>query len=169
MAGTHGHAHFWDLDDLALRRLGAASVAEVFRSNDWGGEPRWRAAEAEALEAFFEAPLEPSVLALGGGAPMTAAVEALLRGNAHRATVVLLECPASLAAERLARDPGDRTSLTGRGLLEELEALAAARRERYRTLAHLVIDVAAGGAPPPEAIADRIVASLAALRSGPAA
>lgn len=136
---------FHDLDELVLRRLGARSVRAVFERE---GEVAWRQGETAALAAFLAAPLGPSILALGGGAVMVDRIAERLReaqrGGAVR--VVLLDCDARIAAERLSLDPGDRTSLTGRGVVEELEELHRQRADRYRELADVTIDAAAGSA-----------------------
>lgn len=140
---------FHDLDDLALASLRATSVRDVFATR---GEPAWRSAEREAFDAAITDADRPLVLALGGGAPMIDALATRLRDLALRgaADVVLLECPAEIAAERLGRDPGDRPSITGRGIVEELATLLAERIERYRAVATLRVDVA--DADPAEAV-----------------
>lgn len=135
---------FIDLDDIVLRRLGSESVRDVFAER---GEAAWRAGEADALAALLEAPLGDSVIALGGGAPMIGSVaqrltEARERGNI---TVVHLTCDTDVAAARLAATPGDRPSVTGRGVVEELRALADARHPHYRALCDCEVD--ANGAP----------------------
>lgn len=118
-------------------------MREVFERS---GEAAWRAGEFAALTAFIDAPLAPSVLALGGGAVMVDPIMQLVQRAraAGRITVVLLDVPPAVAAERLRRDPGDRTSITGRGLIEELADLHAQRIGRYRQLADVTIDVSAG-------------------------
>ncbi len=140
---------FHDLDDLVLRRLEVVSVREVFERL---GEAPWRAGELAALSAFLDAPLASSILALGGGAVMVEPIARLLQRarSEGRITTVLLDVPPAVAAERLRRDPGDRTSITGRGLIEELAELHARRIGRYRELADITIDVGAGD---PDAIA----------------
>ena len=149
---------FIDLDDVVLRRLGATSVRGVFAAQ---GEATWRDGELGAAESLFAAPLAPSVIAIGGGAP---AINELARRlhderRAKRAFVVHLSCAIDVAAARLAAVPGDRVSLTGTGIVEELSALAAARSLRYEELADSVID--AEGAP--ETVVARIASALRAL------
>jgi shikimate kinase len=61
--------------------------------------------------------------------------------------------------ERLRADPGDRGSLTGRGLLEELQALLAAREPLYSGLSNLAVDT--GGRTVAE-VTDELLAWLAA-------
>lgn len=147
---------FHDLDELVLRRLGERSVKATFERL---GEASWRAGETAALAAFLDAPLAPSVLALGGGAPMTEAVADRLRAAsaAGQALVVHLDCPPEIAGERLSRDPGDRGSITGAGLVEELAALHRARIDRYRALAAISIDASLGSA---DAVAERLLGRI---------
>lgn len=143
---------FWDLDDLVLRRLGATSVRAIF---DTSGEATWRAGESDAIDAIHTAPLAPSVIALGGGAPMVPAIANLLdKARARRAiTVVHLACPLATLARRLGAAPGDRSSITGRGVVEELETLSALRTPTYQRLADVTIDA--------DASADEVVERVA--------
>lgn len=134
---------FHDLDDLVLRRLEVVSVRDVFERL---GEPAWRAGELAAFTAFLQAPLTPSVIAMGGGAVTVDAILALLQQAraTGRVIVILLDVLPETAAERLLADPGDRTSITGRGLVEELGELYAQRIARYRLVADLSIDARSG-------------------------
>lgn len=152
---------FHDLDELVLRRLEARSVRSVFERE---GEAVWRAAELDALAAFLAAPVAPSVLALGGGAPMVPGIASLVEQarSEGRVVVIHLRVDPSTAAQRLSRDPGDRTSITGAGLIEELAALHEARDGRYRSLSDLSVDAGDGD---PEAVAERLRLSLYAARS----
>lgn len=124
-----------DLDDRTRERLGAASVRTAFTTF---GETRFREAEAEALAAALED--APSVIALGGGTPTAPGAEALLRGARaeRRAVVIFLDPPLDLLARRLDADAGDRPSLTGRGVVEEIEDVASRRRGLYQSLADIV-------------------------------
>jgi shikimate kinase len=152
---------FRDLDDLALAHLGRSSVRDVFAAL---GEPAWRDAESIAFEAALSDPLEPAVLALGGGAPMVESIAArLAQANAAgRTAVVWLECDADAAARRLSADPGDRPSLSGRGVVDELDELLRARAPRYRALATHRVDASADD---PTTVADAALAALQAARS----
>lgn len=157
---TVGHAlasrlrrPFHDLDDLVLRRLEVVSVREVFERL---GEPSWRAGEHAALVALLSAPLTPSVIALGGGAVTVDAILTLLQQAraAGRAVVVHLDVSPTVAGERLSRDPGDRSSITGRGIVDELADLYAQRIARYQAVADITIDASMGT---PDAIASVLV------------
>jgi shikimate kinase len=142
LLSTRGHRQFFDLDDLVLRRLGADSVRAVFEGP---GESVWRAGEAASCAALFDAPLPPAVIALGGGAPMLDQVATTLQAARRdgRAIVIHLRCPSSVAGERLGRAPGDRTSLTGLGVTQELDELARVRGPRYEELADAAVDASA--------------------------
>ena len=150
---------FIDLDDVVVRRLGAVSVREVFSAVGTGrGETAWRTGEAEALDALLDAPLATSVIALGSGAPMVQEIARRLRREreARRIIVVHLRCASAVAAVRLAAAPGDRTSLTGRGIVEELESLEQARTPRYSELGDLEVDASANA----DVVLQRVVAAL---------
>ncbi|MBL9149491.1 MAG: hypothetical protein JNM94_12450 [Phycisphaerae bacterium] len=145
---------FLDLDDCVLRRFGAESVREVFER---AGERVWRQGEHDALAALLDAPLAPAVIALGGGAPMTDSIARRLHEDRvqGRVVVVHLACPAAVSATRLTREPGDRPSLTGRPITDELESLAAIRTPRYEQLADVTVDATRET----DAIVDEIVAA----------
>lgn len=130
---------FLDLDDCVLRRFGVGSVRDVFER---AGERVWRQGEHDALAALLDAPLAPAVIALGGGAPLTDSIARRLHEDrlGGRIIVVHLACPASVSSARLTREPGDRPSLTGRPIADELEALAAVRTPRYEQLADITVD-----------------------------
>ncbi len=145
---------FFDLDDLTLRRLGATSVRAVFAAR---GEAAWRVGETEAFAAFVDAPLNSAVIAMGGGAPLVPAIRERLLRDRERLCVTLLDCSAAAAATRLSTDPGDRTSLTGLGLLAELEELARVRRPQYIELAHGIVDADRGDA---DDVAQRVLDRL---------
>jgi len=124
---------FLDLDDLALARTAAGSVREVFRV---AGETAWRAAEAAAAaETLAGSPT--GVLALGGGAVTVPAIRTVLADARRRDAirVAYLEVRPEILAERLRADPGDRSSLTGKPLADEIDELLRAREPLYRSLA----------------------------------
>jgi len=128
-------APFVDLDDRTAALLDAATVGEAFRSS---GEPRFREAESEALRAALLEP--PQVIALGGGTPTAPGAAAMLSAarGANAAVIVFLDPALDTLAERLAHDAGDRPSLTGLGLVAEVEKVAEMRRPLYAALADLV-------------------------------
>jgi shikimate kinase len=142
-----------DLDDRTRVLSNRATVREAFAAL---GEARFRELEADALRAALAEP--PSVLALGGGTPTAPGAAELLQAAraTGRAFLVFLDPPLEALARRLSADAGDRPSLTGHGVVEEIAEIAARRRGPYAALAELVLreDLA------PEALADRIEAAL---------
>jgi shikimate kinase len=125
---------FVDLDEHTTRRLGCATVREAFERS---GEGAFRQAESEALAAALEEPR--CVLALGGGTPTApGAADRLAEARRNgRAFIIFLDPPIEAMAARLRRQEGDRPSLTGRGAVEEIGEIAAARRPLYAALADL--------------------------------
>lgn len=127
-------AAFVDLDLRTSALLGYPSVREAFEQK---GEPAFRAAESRALtDALGEA---PQVIALGGGTPTApgAAEELAAARRSGSAFVVFLDPPLELLAQRLGTHEGDRPSLTGRGVVAEIEDVARVRRPLYAALADL--------------------------------
>jgi shikimate kinase len=123
-----------DLDERTAARLGATTAGEAFRRV---GEPAFRMAEAEALEEVLAD--TPHVLALGGGTPTAPGAAELIMRARHdgRAFVVFLDPPLDVLVARLRAEEGDRPSLTGRGVVAEIEEIAAIRRPLYAALADL--------------------------------
>lgn len=160
LAGRLG-VPFVDLDDRTLEALRRAhpdqrfgAVADAWRAL---GEPAFRAAERDALRAALGE--GRVVLALGGGTPTAPGAPALLESAKRTgATIFYLRAEPALLRERLAAsgEGAKRPSLTGRGTLEEIEAVFAARDPLYRSLRTLEID--AGAAP--EVAASDIEAAL---------
>jgi shikimate kinase len=125
-----------DLDERTAAHLGAPNAGEAFRRF---GEQAFRMAEAEVLgKALAET---PHVLALGGGTPTAPGAADLIARARHdgRAFVVFLDAPLDVLARRLRTETGDRPSLTGRGVVEEIEEIAAIRRPLYAALADLLV------------------------------
>lgn len=125
-----------DLDERTAARLGATTAGEAFRRF---GENAFRTAESEALEEVLAA--TPCILALGGGTPTAPGAADLIAcaRREGRAYVVFLDPPLDVLTARLRVETGDRPSLTGRGVIEEMEEIAARRRPLYAALADLVV------------------------------
>lgn len=124
---------FADLDDRAISLVGGGGVrAFIARA----GEPAWRELERRAFLEATVGPVRPAILALGGGAVTVAMIrEELARLRARDAVrVAWLTASIATLSGRLDADPGDRGSLTGLGLAEELPTLLAAREPFYRSL-----------------------------------
>ncbi len=149
---------FVDTDALIVARAGP--IEAVFRER---GEAGFRALETELVTAAVTGALErPCVLALGGGAVLSADVRAAL---AHLPHVVWLTAPPELLWAR-ATIPGQAARpLAGdeAGFRRRL----AARAPLYRAVATRVVD-AAGGAPAALAagLAEDLRAAPAGARGG---
>jgi shikimate kinase len=137
---------FVDLDDL-VAEAGAALVGrrttagEVLRTQ---GEPAFRALEYATLR--LACAHRPAVLALGGGTPTHPPSYAYLRDlttdTDRPASIVYLRATPSTLARRLGQtDLTHRPSLTGRGVLEEIDQVFLQRDEPYLALATRVVDV----------------------------
>ncbi|MFZ9882127.1 MAG: shikimate kinase [Phycisphaerales bacterium] len=125
-----------DLDDRTAALLGCRAAGEAFRTH---GEAAFRKAEREALATALSDTAR--VIALGGGTPTAPGARDLIDAarRAGDALVVFIDPPVDAMAARLARDEGDRPSLTGRGVVAEIEEVAAARRPLYAEIADVVI------------------------------
>jgi len=132
---------FADLDELARARFPESSIAEIWAAR---GEKAWRGAETAALRAVLAG--SEQVVALGGGTPMIEQARRLIarERRAGRAKVVYLQCPASVLERRLRNDAGDRPSLTGGGVAEEIGAVLGAREPTYLEMADIVQNASAG-------------------------
>ncbi|MCB9844882.1 MAG: AAA family ATPase [Phycisphaeraceae bacterium] len=128
---------FVDLDEVTPREMGCATVREAFAR----GEAAFREAEVRALRRVLES--DGQVVALGGGTPTAPGAADLIRAErrAGRARVVYLRADAAELRRRLEReDNAQRPSLTGRGVLEEIEEVFARRDPLYRDLADGVVE-----------------------------
>lgn len=137
---------FLETDEMIVAREGR-SIPEIFRDV---GEARFRALEAEAVEALRLK--RGDVIATGGGLPCRAGRMELLRSLG---TVVWLKGDLAEMCER-AKRAGNRPVLAERSVAE-IEALYQARERDY-SQAHLTIETRGLGV-------DQVVGrTLAALR-----
>ena len=125
---------FYDLDQLVEKKAGK-SIREIVAEEGW---PRFRQLEREMM---FEAASWPEgVIALGGGAVMHEDEMELLK---QKACVIWLKSPPDVIARRLLADEKtatQRPSLTGAGVLEEIELLLTKREPLYHRYADLEVD-----------------------------
>lgn len=133
---------FIDLDDVTRDYLGHGTIAELFAKV---GEARFRAAEYRALvnQAFPMSRLGP-VVALGGGTPTAPGASDFLQDAKQRgiARLVYLRASADALRGRLEEaDNADRPSLTGKGVLDEIDDILATRDPLYQELADRIIEV----------------------------
>ncbi len=119
---------FVDLDDRTARVLSRDTCAQALRDL---GEPAFRAGEAKALAQVLSDP--PSVVSLGGGTPTAPGARELIKASG--ALVLYLRLTPKRLAARLAQtDLESRPSLTGHGVIEEIEQLFAQRDPIYQRL-----------------------------------
>jgi len=128
---------FIDLDDRVLASFDEPSVEGVFAAR---GESAWRARETVALRQALAETI-PSVLALGGGTPTAPGAAELLRASRRDGALVIVHLDPSVDVliERLAAEPGDRPSLTGAAIHEEVRTVRAARHQLFASLADLTL------------------------------
>ncbi len=142
-------ADFVDTDALVAERAGS-TISEVFIEH---GEAHFRALEAAAVVEALSG--TDGVVALGGGAPMTASVDEALTGLGQRARIVFLDVGIADAAGRVGFD-------TSRPLLAVNPRatwirLMGQRRPTYERLADIIVDTAGRTA---DAVAAEVVAGL---------
>ena len=145
---------FADLDQVVEAKLGL-SVPEIFSLH---GEAVFRAAEVEDLNDLLAT--SQVVIALGGGAPSSLGVRALLR-ETTQTRVIHLRAPFTVLYERCRLQALDST-VTGRPLLSEEAATAIRFRERmpfYDEVAHWSADTSAT----PQEVSATILRRLAEL------
>ena len=130
----------------SIAKLVARSGMEAFRERE--------AAELVRLLAGERA----LVLATGGGVVLRPENRALLceRGG----LVVYLHAEAAVLQARLAHDPGNRPSLTGAPIADEVPRLLTEREPLYREVADAVVDATRP--------VDEVVAAIVALVQPPA-
>ncbi len=122
---------FVDADHALEQRLGR-SIASLFTEQ---GETVFRDEEERTLLSLTQEP--PFVLATGGGAILRPSNRDALR---RFGCVVWLQADPHVLAQRLSENPGNRPSLTGLGLVEEIQSVLEARIPLYRDLADVEVD-----------------------------
>jgi len=142
--------NFVDTDHYLLTSTNM-SVAEIVAQQGWDG---FRRLETDALQSVT-AP--GTVIATGGGMVLADYNRQYMR---EHGVVIYLRAPAQILASRLEAFPeeGQRPTLTGRPITDEIVEVLAAREALYNQVAHHVVDATR---PPQEIVA----AILAALRT----
>ena len=145
---------FIDADASVLDRFQESTVQEAWRVH---GEAAWRSMELEVALELLEG--EGQVLAMGGGMPIIPGVGDAMQEaqEAGRLVVIYLDASEELLASRLSGLEGDRPSLTGEGVIEEIGAVLADRDPVYRALCDMAIQALD---EPAESTVDRLVAAL---------
>ncbi|MFC0226744.1 shikimate kinase AroL [Serratia aquatilis] len=135
--------------DLFMQQTVQMSVAEIVAQEGWQG---FRRRETVALQAVT-AP--STVVATGGGAILAEENRHFMR---EHGTVIYLRAPASILAQRLEEVPeeGQRPTLTGRPIAEEIMEVLTTREALYQNAAHHVID----GSANPQQVVEQILAVL---------
>lgn len=124
------------------------TVAEVVEKEGW---PGFRARESEALQAVT-APA--TVVATGGGMVLRDENREFMRAHG---VVIYLNVPVEVLAQRRSLpEAGQRPTLTGKPVTEEIADVLAVRDALYRECAHHVIDAADA----PAVIVSRIIDAL---------
>jgi shikimate kinase len=149
-----GDLRFVDLDDRVLARFDEDTVQAIWATH---GEGAWREAEVEALRDVLDS--DDQIVALGGGTPMIDAAREMIEASrrADSVRVVYLKGSVELLTERLGRRCGDRPSLTGKDVVEEISDVLEQREPTYLALADLVYETST---KPPGRNAAEIAAAL---------
>ncbi|MTD37057.1 shikimate kinase AroL [Erwinia sp. CPCC 100877] len=133
---------FTDTDHWLQQNTGM-SVTQIVEHEGWAG---FRRRESLALQAVTA----PGwVVATGGGMVLAEENRRYMR---EHGVVIYLEAPAAELARRLDAFPekGQRPTLTGRAISEEVAEVLAAREALYREAAHHVVDASLS---PPQVVA----------------
>lgn len=130
--------------DHWLQEQAQQSIADIVERDGWA---TFRALETAALEAVT-AP--GSVIATGGGIILSAYNRQFMH---DKGVVIYLCAPAEVLTHRLEAFPqeGQRPTLTGKPIGEEVSEVLALRDALYREAAHHVVDAAL---PPQQVVAE---------------
>lgn len=148
--------HFVDTDKW-LQDAAKMSVAQIVEHEGWTG---FRARESLALHAVTAA---NTVVATGGGMVLSEENRRFMR---EHGTVIYLSAPAQVLAQRLEAFPqeGQRPTLTGRGVSDEVAQVLGERDALYRDAAQIIVDASLA----PEAVVAHILQVLARRSSASA-
>ncbi|GBU14113.1 shikimate kinase II [Enterobacterales bacterium] len=140
---------FVDTDSYLLQ-TSRLSVAEIVEREGWEG---FRRRETDALESVSS---PQTVVATGGGVILAEHNRNFMR---RTGTVIYLRSPAATLAHRLLASPleGQRPTLTGKPITEEMSEVLSEREALYQAAAHIVVD----GSQTPAHVVDAILDALA--------
>ncbi|MDG2291454.1 MAG: shikimate kinase [Phycisphaerales bacterium] len=129
---------FVDTDDIVLDRFQEPTFVDVMRVH---GEAAWRQSETAVARELLEG--SGQLISMGGGMPIIPEIQLLMQEAREEGTliVVYLDTPIVLLQQRLAAQPGDRSTLTGMGLIEEIETIAVDRDPVYRAMSDIIFAV----------------------------
>jgi len=125
---------FVDTDNLIEERHGVL-ISDIVKSYGW---EYFRAMEKQIIEEISNQ--DHSVIAPGGGAVLEAENVKALRRNG---LIIWLKADSEAIRKRIEQDPRPfvrRPSLTGKGVLEELEEVMAYRKPFYERAAGVELD-----------------------------
>lgn len=141
-------SQFVDTDHW-LQTQARQTIAEIVEKEGWES---FRARESDTLEAVTAA---STIIATGGGIILAERNRQFMR---EKGIVIYLCAPVATLVERLEAFPeeGQRPTLTGKPISEEVSEILAERDALYREAAHHVIDAAQS----PEQVVNQIVTAL---------
>ena len=122
-----------DLDAYIEEQAGRA-IPEIFEQQ---GEEAFRDLETACLRSVCQRS-QPVLISTGGGCILREKNRAMLKEYCQ--SVVYLAAPAAVLSARLSVDAGNRPSLTGASVEEEVAAVLAQREPLYRLAATDVVD-----------------------------
>ena len=124
----------WVDVDAYIEQGSGCSIPAIFAAE---GEDGFRALETQYLAALC-ADQNPQLLSTGGGAVLREENRRILQENCQE--ICYLAAPAAVLAERLRADAGDRPSLTGASVADEVAQVLAQRVPLYESVATQHID-----------------------------
>lgn len=115
--------------DNALQEAIGTSIAHLVEKEGWSA---FRKKEKETLRRVTA---DRMVIATGGGIVLAEENRQFMQENGF---VMYIDVPVAILTERLQKNPNEasRPSLTGQGLLEEIQEIMQEREALYREVAH---------------------------------
>lgn len=145
MLATQLHHHFVDTDEV-LQRTTQRTVTQIVDQQGWEA---FRVMESKVLR---DIPLAGQVIATGGGMVLSARNRHYMKDIGQ---VFYLAASAACLVQRLTDDPveGQRPSLTGLSIYDEIASILHTREALYRDAAHIIIDAS----QPPQQVISQIL------------
>lgn len=126
---------FIDLDEEIEKEVGM-KISEIVEQKGWG---HFRLIEQNICSKYADS--ENLIIATGGGVVLN---EENMNNLKQNGVVAFIFADVSVLAERLSKNSGDRPSLTGRGMVDELQQVWKERRDLYLKYADVVWDDTSG-------------------------
>ena len=124
----------WIDADAALEQEVGRSIPDIFAAE---GESAFRSYESTTLQRLIADPV-PQIIATGGGCVIASENRELL-SDKTRCYTFYLDVPVEVIQERLSLASGNRPSLSGQSIVDEVPGILAQRTPWYREVAHTVI------------------------------